>query len=277
MLEALARGRALVVPLACGAGLALPTSAWCDQPLWELGGGLAALQLPHYRGSDQSRAMVLPLPYVIYRGDFLKADRDGARAQLIESGNMDLDLSVAASAPTNSRDNRARAGMDDLAPTFEVGPRLQVKLAKGPGWKVDLRVPVRAVFTIESRPQMVGWTAAPNINLDLKLGEWNFGVLTGPVWGSQKFNAYTYSVGAADATASRPAYQAKAGSAGWQTTMGASRRLGNAWLGVFAKADTLTGATFVDSPLVRQRGAYSVGIGMSWVFATSSQRVGNDR
>jgi len=69
-------------------------------PLWELGLGVAALQLPDYRGSDQSSNYLLPLPYVVYRGKWLRADRDGARALLIETARAKLDVSVAASVPT---------------------------------------------------------------------------------------------------------------------------------------------------------------------------------
>ena len=83
--------------------------------MWELGLGVAALRLPHYRGSDQSHTWTLPVPYVQYRGEIFKANRDGARALLFDSDRVQLDLSVAASAPTRSNDNRARRGMTDLA------------------------------------------------------------------------------------------------------------------------------------------------------------------
>ena len=42
-----------------------------DLPLWELGLGAYALRLPDYRGSDQSRGYLYPLPYLRYRGKLL--------------------------------------------------------------------------------------------------------------------------------------------------------------------------------------------------------------
>ena len=40
-----------------------------DKPLWEFGLGAASLSFPAYRGSDQRRNFLLPVPYVIYRGE----------------------------------------------------------------------------------------------------------------------------------------------------------------------------------------------------------------
>ena len=50
-----------------------------DLPLWELGLGVAGLWFPDYRGADETRGYVLPVPYVVYRGEFFKADRNGIR------------------------------------------------------------------------------------------------------------------------------------------------------------------------------------------------------
>jgi outer membrane protein len=40
--------------------------------------GLAA-QLPHYRASDEYTTYAFPLPYFVYRGEKIKANRDGIR------------------------------------------------------------------------------------------------------------------------------------------------------------------------------------------------------
>ncbi|WP_309637895.1 MipA/OmpV family protein, partial [Methylibium sp.] len=200
---------ALAVALGAGSATA------AERPLWELGLGAGALRLPHYRGSDQSHDWLLPVPYVVYRGEIFKADRDGARAVLFESERVDFDLSVSASAPTRSKDNEARRGMSDLSPTLEFGPKINLNLTRGSDWKLDLRAPVRAAFTLDGRPEMVGWTATPSINLDLpgRLG-WNLGLQAGPVWGSRRWHAYFYDVPVALATPERPAYRSRGGYAG---------------------------------------------------------------
>ena len=248
-----------------------------QRPLWELGLGVAALRLPDYLGSDQSHDYVLPLPYIVYRGTFLRADRDGARALLFDSQRIKVDLSVAASTPTRSRDNDVRAGMPNLKGTFEIGPNLNVTLANASSarWKLDLRLPVRGAVSIERSPKFVGTTFSPNLNLDVGGvgGGWNVGVLSGPVFADRKFHQYYYGVDTAYATASRSGYQAHGGYAGWRAVAATSRRFGNMWVGGFVRYDGLRGAAFEDSPLVRRNSAVTFGFGLSWILATSSELV----
>jgi len=259
-------------PLALALALsAAPASA--DQPLWEFGVGLGLLSLPHYRGSDQRHDWLLPTPYFVYRGEIFRADRDGARALLVDTERFDLDVSIAATAPTRSRDNLARQGMPDLAPTFELGPNLNLLVGRGAGWKVQLRLPVRAAFTLESSPQSIGWLATPNLNVDWRVNGWNVGLFGGPIIATRRFNGYFYDVPASLATATRPAYRAPGGAGGWHVVTGASRRVGDWWLGAFVAADSVGGARFEPSPLVRQRQTVAFGLAFSYVFAASSQRV----
>src|SRR5258708_19369460 len=51
-------------------------------PLWEAGLGIGATTLPHYRGSDQSRTWVLPIPYLDYRGEVFKSHHPSYPAPL---------------------------------------------------------------------------------------------------------------------------------------------------------------------------------------------------
>jgi len=199
---------------------------------------------------------------------------------LFESDRLDFDLSLAATAPTRSEDNDARRGMSDLAPTLEFGPNLNWTAARGTGWTLQLRAPVRAALTLESRARGIGWTATPNLSLDVEnVGSsgWNLGLMSGPVFGSRRFNAYFYDVPTADATVDRPAYRSPGGYAGAQATATLSRRFERTWAGLFVRHDTLHGARFADSPLVRRRDNLSFGIAFSWVFATSSETVSSDR
>lgn len=247
-------------------------SARADQPLWELGLGVAGLRLPHYRGSDQSLAWLLPVPYAVYRGDIFKADREGARAVLLTSDRVDFDLSFSASAPT-SDDNRARRGMPGLKPTVEFGPNLNLSLARDRNWELQLRVPLRTVLTVQSRPRSVGFQAAPHLNLDWRVQDWNFGLQGGPLWGDHRRHAFFYEVEPVYATADRPAYRARGGFAGWNAVASLSRRFSGTWAGMYVRADSLKGAVFEDSPLVKSRFNWAAGVALSWVFKTSDERV----
>ncbi|HXD04763.1 MAG TPA: MipA/OmpV family protein [Burkholderiaceae bacterium] len=268
----------LVASLALAALSLLANPARAEQkPLWELGMGAAGLHLPHYRGSDQTHDWLLPTPYVIYRGDFLKADRDGARAVLVQTSRVDVDLSLGATAPTRSSDDEARRGMSDLAPTLEFGPNVNFTLARGTGWKLDLRTPLRAAFTLESHPRNIGWVFTPNLNLDITDWHgWNFGAQVGPEFGDRRYHGYYYDVKPEEATATRAAYTAPGGAAGARLTLAAARRFTHWWAGAFLRLDTLRGASFLDSPLVRQRENTSFGVALVYVFANSSTLVDVD-
>jgi outer membrane scaffolding protein for murein synthesis (MipA/OmpV family) len=258
--------------------VALPlTAAAAELPLWELGGGLGVLSLPHYRGSDQSRTWLLPVPYIVYRGKIFKADREGARAVLYNSDRVDFDLSAGASAPASSNDDEARRGMEDLKPSVELGPNMNLTLARAADWKLDLRLPLRAAVTVERNPRMVGFISTPHVTLDLRdVAGWKLGLQTGLVYADRRFNAHFYEVRPDQAIAGRPAYQARSGYGGWQALAAVSRRSGRWWAGGFVRFDSLRGAVFDDSPLVRQRQHWSGGFALTYVFATSSTTVSSE-
>ena len=250
------------------------------QPLWEVGMGLAAVRFPDYRGSDQSSSYVLPLPFVAYRGRFLRADRDGARAILFAGRRVLVDLSLSASVPARSKNNDARRGMPDLPGTFEIGPNANVELWQSADrrLKLDLRLPVREAITLQTSPRAIGVTFSPNLNLDVRgLAEsWNVGLLAGPLFADRRYHQHFYGVAPEFASGARPAYDAPGGYAGWRATAAFSRRIGDVWLGGFVRYDDLHGAAFASSPLVRRESNVTAGFGLSWIFATSSQRVRTD-
>jgi outer membrane scaffolding protein for murein synthesis (MipA/OmpV family) len=264
---------------ACALALSglVTVAAHADQPLWELGAGAGTLHVPHYRGADQRHHWLLPIPYVVFRGEIFRSDRDGTRAVLLDTEAFDFDLSLDASPPLKSADSRARAGMADLAATLEIGPKLNLLLGKGPGWKLNLRVPVRAAFTLEPHAKAIGWTSTPELDLDVKWNGWNLGLQGGPLAASRRFHDYFYSVAAADATADRPAYAAPGGKAGWGLAASATRRVGDWWVAGFWRVDRVGGAAFEPSPLVKQRQNVTLGFALSWIFAVSGQRVPDSR
>ncbi|MBL8325540.1 MAG: MipA/OmpV family protein [Rubrivivax sp.] len=259
--------------LVLGLAVAGPAAAAAEPPpaLWELGAGATLLRMPHYRGADQSRTWVLPIPYAVYRGEVLRADREGARAVLLDRGRVEFDLSVAASAPTRDGENRARAGMPALEPTVEFGPNLKLDLARHGDLRAVLHVPVRAAFALGTTWRHAGWAASPHLALDGIAGGWDLGLRAGALWGDRRLHGLFYGVDPLYATATRPAYHAPGGSAGHQITVGGSRRFGSLWVGAFWRHDSVAGAAFESSPLVRRQENRMFGFGVSWVFATSSQ------
>ena len=248
-------------------------------PRWEIGAGLATLNLPDYRGSDERTTYLLPMPYVVYRGEYLRADREGLRGVLFEDERIQLNLSLNGTLPVSDRRNAARAGMEGLNPTVEIGPTLDVTLwrAADQRSKLDLRLPVRGAITVEGSPSHIGWLAYPNLlyTVDAPFGMqgWNMGWVLGSYFSNRRYNTYFYSVAPRYATTDRSAYDARGGYGGSQLTWSVSRRFPRYWVGAFARYDTLRGAVFEDSPLVRERDAFSVGIAISWIFRISSSTV----
>lgn len=264
----------------CLAGLVLVSASQAaTRPLWEVGAGVAALSLPNYRGSDARQTLVLPLPYLIYRGEVLRADREGLRCLLFDGERVQINVSLNGSIPVDSEGDPARRGMPDLDPAVELGPTVNVRLWRSADRKarLEMRLPVRTAITVSSSPQQIGWLFSPNLLLDIRdpagLAGWNLGVQAGPYFQDREYNAYFYSVRPAEATAVRPAYAAGGGYSGSQAMLTLSRRFPRWWVGGFVRYDTLAGAEIEDSPLVRRSDAVSAGLAVSWVFRESATRV----
>ncbi|MHB9100539.1 MAG: MipA/OmpV family protein [Sulfuricella sp.] len=252
-----------------------------DVPLWEAGAGVAVLEFPDYRGSDEKHAYVLPVPYVVYRGEFMKVDRERVRGLFFKTDKAELDVSLNGSVPVKSADNRARQGMPDLDPTLEVGPSLNLFLLHSEPKKthLELRLPVRPAIDINAK--YLGYVFQPQLNLDVRdLGGnagWNLGLAAGPIFADQRYHQHFYGVDSAYATASRPAYTARGGYAGSQFISALSKRFPRYWVGGFVKWDTLHGAVFEDSPLVKRKQNFTAGFAVSWIFAESKTLVQEER
>lgn len=271
-------GRSVLAALGLAA-MASGVPAASDQPLWELGAGVAAFSFPSYRGSDQSHNFLMPVPHFTYHGNFLKADRQGIRGSFFDSDRLDLTVSLALSPPVSSDDITARAGMPDLKGTFEIGPQMDVTFWRSENRArfVKLLLPLRTAITVEGSPKSIGWVFHPKLNMDITdipgMGGWNLGLLAGPLFGDKRQHAYYYTIAPQYATATRPAYEADAGYAGMQYLAALSKRFPKYWVGGFVRYDNLSGATFENSPLVRQKDYFAAGIAFTWVFGESSTRV----
>jgi len=267
------KSAAVLVAAACFAHCA----AAKEEPLYEFGLGLGAIVFEDYRGSDTAHGYPLPLPYLLYNGKFLKANRDGIRGTLFDQDRFELNLSFDATTPV--RNDRERSGMPDLKSTVELGPSFDLHLMRSADarMKLDLRMPVRAALTVEASPKIIGWTFTPRLALDIRdpLGfdGWNLGFLTGPLFADRRYHAYFYSVAPQFATTTRPAYQADSGYAGTQFITALTKRFPKFWVGAYVRYDTLSGASFVESPLVQRKSYLVGGIGFSWIISKSSQIV----
>lgn len=266
--------RTLLAACPLFAGMAPALAAEPALPLWEAGvfGGTAVT--PAYPGASERSTRKLALPYLIYRGKVLRADRSGVGARLLDTDRLGLDIGFALSLPARSSDVPARRGMPDLGTLVEFGPRLKVKLAEPtPHSRLGLELPLRAVIEARGGLRRQGATFEPRLVYGLQDAQqaWQVDASVGAVFGNAAINDYLYGVSTAFATAQRPAYAAKSGLMLTRLGLGGSYRLQRDWRAfAFVRYDTYAGAANRASPLLRQHSGTSAGIGLMWTWQRSS-------
>ena len=253
-------------------------------PKWELGVGVAALNLPAYRGARGSENHLLPFPYVVYRGERLRADEEGIRTKLIDRSRFRLDLSLAGNLPVKDTDVEARRGMPELDPIGEIGPTLDWSLWRSilPDNNADvelwLRSPLRAAFSVGD-PLLAhrGWVFSPSLDLVYRRGSarhlQRWALSMGPLYATQDFHRYFYEVSPAFVTPTRNEYHASGGYSGARITLSFTIYREDWFFGGFARYDDLSHAVFIDSPLVETDSFFALGLAVSRVFKVSGQKL----
>lgn len=251
-------------------------TAHAQESLWDIGLGLTATHIPHYIGADQAHDYVLPFPYLVYRGEKLKIDRNFIHGEFFESGKWRAEWSVAGSPPVNSDDNRARHGMNDIDAIGEFGPAVMYRLAENDNtlWRIEW--PLRkATSTDWHSLSDRGWSSNPLLRFNHRWQQENarylFEMTTGPVYNSERYNDYFYQVEPDDETITRRAFDARSGYSGWRFSLGISERRQQFWWGAFIRHMNLRDSVIDDSPLVREHDSWLVGIAFAWIFRSSSQ------
>ncbi len=266
--------------------LAVVLSAFCIataqaqtelKPEWELGAGLAAIDFPVYRGANERRTFLLPIPYFAYRSEKIQINRERVRGLIFRHGDVEMDVSVNGSVP--AKNAVARQGMPNLDPTLEIGPSLNVHFYYSEDKKTnfDLRMPLRGVLGSDFKHvQPVGWLFQPQLDLDvhdIKHSGWNLGLVGGLIFSDRRYHQYFYQVAPQYATATRPAYNASGGYAGTQFIVALNKRHNDYWTGGFMKWDNLNGAVFADSPLVKSKQYFTIGCAVTWVLDKSDKLI----
>lgn len=261
--------------------LALPVPAMAAEPRpslprWEIGGIALGVSQQAYPGSDTRLSRALAAPYVVYRGEVLRADEDTAGVRALKTDRYELDVGFAGAFGSRSDEVPARQGMPRLGTMVEFGPRLKWRLtpdARAAGrWTLEL--PVRGVFDIDDGLRRRGVTVEPELDYDLQLsGGLKLGLRGSVIFGDRALAETFYGVAPAYATAGRPAYQARAGLVAWRLGASLSRPLGPDWrVFGFVRIDSVNGAANADSPLVRRPTDATAGIGLTWTWLRSASR-----
>ncbi len=260
---------ALAVAQTAGAGApAAPTL-----PRWEAGALGLLVSQQAYPGANQQVQRALLLPYIVYRGEVLRADRGTAGLRALQSDAFELDIGASAALGSSSRSLDARRGMPDLGTLVELGPRLRWTLHRAPDgsrWRLDL--PLRSVHDLSDGLQRRGTAFEPELKWQgLVGGQWFVNTGLSAVVVDRSLAQTFYGVTPAQATVSRPAYSAKAGLLTWRMAGAVGWRLSPNWNAfTYARVDSVSGAANEASPLVRQTTGVSAGLGVSYVWQRSA-------
>lgn len=240
------------------------------QRTWELGLGVGAVAGPDYRGSNESRSYIAPIPYVIYRGKVIQSDRDGVRGQFIKTDNYEFTLSVSANITPEAHKNslRKELGLGELGSTLEIGPAVNIRLT---GESLDrgmqLSLPARAVFAVGGDDSgYIGYVLQPQLIYRERVGNWGLAWRSSLTYASEDYHDYYYSLDQSLATPRYRAWQAKAGYSGFANQLSIGRQFDAYRLALFVRHDYLGGTDFKDSPLVQTRSSTRGGIALIRVF-----------
>lgn len=264
--------------LALCATLALPALVCAQEspgsglPLWEVGLIGGAISTPAYPASGQRNQRALALPFFVYRGEVLRADRDGLGARLLHTDRVEFDIGFAASLPASSNDIELRQGMPDLGTLIEFGPRVKIILAEpAPNQRVTFELPLRAVLEFNAGVRQVGYALEPKLSYQWQQrGDWRLKSSLSLMIGDQQLNRYFYEVPGAFVTTNRPAYDAQAGLIGSRIGIDSIKRLGpDLNLFAFARYDWHDGASNRASPLFAQSQGSSIGLALTWTLGRS--------
>jgi MipA family protein len=243
-------------------------------PLWELGAVFFGVYQQVYLGSDQNLTRALPLPFLIYRGDVLRADQERLGVRAVNTPTVEVDIDFAGAFGSSSDDIDARRGMPDLGTRIELGPRVKWNLGAAPGggrWQAEF--PLRAVFDVDDRLSTLGLSFEPGLQYSRRSSSgWAYSAGVSALVGNRRRNEVYYTVDPAFATPERPAYDASAGLVAWRASLSLSRKLTPDWqLFGFVRMNTLAGSAVEDSPLVRRTTGASAGLGVAWTWKRSEQ------
>jgi len=246
-----------------------------SQPLWEFGIGGGAIEVANYPASSERNFITLAAPYVIYRGDIFRiGDENGMRAVMVETSDLELDLSFGGAFPADSEHNTARTGMPELDFLFEVGPQLvyrvkDYKFEQGGDARLKANLQARAVFSTDfNRIDRRGYVIEPTISYQQRgviFKETGLKVAFSLSFASEKLQDYFYQVAPEYANNNRVQYDAKGGYLGADISLGLSFPLRkNIRVFLAGSARFHQGAANQNSPLYEKSINYSFGIGFVW-------------
>lgn len=218
-------GLILLIALSCSSATAdsLGIELSGDQPngslpLWELRFAGYGRYGESYPAATDSQTNIVPLPFPIYRGKFLRIGDETekpVRTRIFRRDRIKIDLDFGLNFPVDSDDVDARTGMPDLDLLAEAGPELELQFNRQVfGGDAFFALQARGAVSLDGlNPDWRGMVFSTEFKHKLPLGTAKTELLTRltPEFASRDYMGFFYDVDAAYATAGRPAYRAESG------------------------------------------------------------------
>lgn len=227
-----------------------------------------------YPASNEMSPRYVIVPTVIYRGEEIRQDRRGTRTVFHRDKKWVIDLGSGLSLPTNSNENKARKGMDDLGFVLELGPRIIYSIFEGDDDSLLFLLPYRfAIATDFSFTKDIGTRINPEIEYTRILSNHlrlRFSIELN--YASEVFNDYIYEVQDKYATADRPDYNAKAGYLGSSISAAAIYRTSRFAVFTGINYNRYDNSANENSPLYKTKEGTGVAIGINYFFHQSDAK-----
>jgi len=253
-----------------------------ELPLWEFRFAAFGRYAPIYPGAADHNLTVLPLPYPVYRGSWLRFGEDFdafAEGRIVRRPRVRVDINFNVNFGEDSEDIAMREGMPDLDLMLEVGPELEISLNNRPATEGEmlLAFQLRAAVSFGSgSADGRGFAFNPKLEyrLDQAFGtrnDWTFRWT--PTWVSEDYADYYYEVAPEFATPGRSSYDASAGYIGSEFKIGLERQLTERLrFDGSAKLWINKGAENRQSPLYQDDYSFGVQAAFIWTLGTSERR-----
>jgi outer membrane protein len=189
-----------------------------EKPLWEMNLAAFARYGPAYPASEDSQINIIPLPFPIYRGRFLRVGDDTDKpvtTRIFRRDRIKLDIDFGLNFPVDSDDVDARTDMPDLDLLAEAGPELEFQFVKGPKLgNAYLALQARGAVSFDGLdPTWRGLIFSSELKYVRPVNheKSKFMVRITPEWAGNEYMDFFYGIAPEYATAERPEYRATGG------------------------------------------------------------------
>lgn len=253
--------------------------------LWEMNLAAFARHGPSYPAAEDTQTNVVPLPFPVYRGKFLRLGDDTdspIRGRVFRKDRVKLDIDFDLNFGSDSDEIDARAGMPDLDLLLELGPELELQFVDQ-GWldaDAFLALQLRGALSWDGlNPAYEGVVFAPEIRFSHDLGGAGkqLKLRFTPSFASGDYMDYYYAVAPEHATPNRAAFRADGGYLGTEISASLRWPVGRRielWGGI--RQGFYNGATNEDSPLFRDDTTTALYGAVMYRFWESKRKAGDD-